>query len=120
LEAAVSVVNLGVRDRPPLAQIAQRPITDSESQHSEATLLLPTITVWIHDDRFAALSLGQHGVRQSFLDNQPEPEPVSDLCQQVRDNHRLIGTGHSLYPGHPPSFRRFLLWIGLLEPKAKA
>jgi hypothetical protein len=34
-----------------------------ESQHSEATLSLPTITVWIHDDRFAALSLGQHGVR---------------------------------------------------------
>ena len=89
MEAAVSVVNLGVRDRPPLAQIAQRPITDSESQHSEATLSLPTIIVWIHDDRFAALSLRQHGVRQTFFDDQPEPEPVSDLCQQVRDNQFL-------------------------------
>ena len=37
------------------------------------------VSVRIHDDRLAALSLGQHCMRQAFFDNQPESKPLPDI-----------------------------------------
>jgi hypothetical protein len=34
-------------------------------------------------------------VRQAFFDDQPEPEPMADLCEQIRDNDRFASAGHS-------------------------
>jgi hypothetical protein len=38
------------------------------------------------DQGLATLGLRENGMRQPFFDDQPESEPVSDLCQQIRDN----------------------------------
>ena len=43
------------------------------------------VTVRVDDDRFATLGLRQHAVRKSFLDDEPETEPVPDLGKQVSD-----------------------------------
>ena len=34
-------------------------------------------------------------MRQPFFHNQSEPEPMADLCEQIRDNDRFARAGHS-------------------------
>src|SRR5260370_16543629 len=53
------------------------------------------VSIRIHDDRLAALSLSQHCMRQAFFDNQPESKPMSYLCQQIRNNDRFASAGHT-------------------------
>ena len=50
--------------------------------------------LWIHGDRLAALSLGKNCIGQTFFDDQPEPEPMADLCKQIRDKDRFARIGH--------------------------
>jgi hypothetical protein len=33
--------------------------------------------------------------RQPFFDDQPESEPVSYLCQEIRNNDRFASAGHT-------------------------
>ena len=41
------------------------------------------------------MGLGEHRVRQSFFDDQPEAKPVSNLGQEIRDDDRFSGARHS-------------------------
>ena len=47
-------------------------------------LSLSEITVWIDDDRLAALSLRKNRMRQPFFDDQPESQPVSSTITSGR------------------------------------
>jgi hypothetical protein len=42
-----------------------------------------------------AQQMAGHESPGTFFDDQPESEPMSRLCQKIRDNDRLPRTGHS-------------------------
>ena len=54
-----------------------------------------TKSVWVHDDPLASLRLRKHCVRESFLHDQAESEPMSDLGEKISDNNRFSGPGHA-------------------------
>src|SRR6516162_1456468 len=65
------------------------------SSYRQCRLSLLNISVGIDHDRFAPLGLGEHPVRQPFLNNQPESKQVPYLCKKVCYDYRLSRPGHS-------------------------